>query len=165
MFEPSGGLNWLERHAAYLYTRENLDLRELARLFVDVPESDSNDWSGGCMRLDIMPDRRTPELVDALATFASEAEASQPAVAPAPLRGPWDGSPLAAMPIKDERVEALIKRVQAVADRVDVLSITVIATTERLTRWITGLAVLTGLLVLALLAQTYLWMTVAVAGR
>ena len=51
------------------------------------------------------------------------------------------------------------------ADRVDVLSITVIATTERLTRWIIGLAVVTGLLVLALLAQTYLWMTVAVAGR
>jgi hypothetical protein len=51
------------------------------------------------------------------------------------------------------------------ADRVDVLSMTVIATTERLTRWIIGLAVVTGLLVLALLAQTYLWMTLAVTGR
>jgi hypothetical protein len=117
------------------------------------------------MRLDIMPDRRTPEPVDALAAFASETEGSQPAVAPAPMRGPRDGSPFAPMPIKDERLEALIKSVQAVAHRVDVLSVTVIATTERLTRWITGLAVLTGLLVLALLAQTYLWMTVAVAGR
>jgi hypothetical protein len=29
-----------------------LDLREFARLFVAVPEFDSNDWSGGCMRLD-----------------------------------------------------------------------------------------------------------------
>ena len=112
-----------------------------------------------------MPDRRTPETVDALATFASEAEGSQPAVAPAPLRGPWDGSPFAAMPINDERGGALINSVQALADRVDVLSITVIATTERLTRWIIGLAVLTGFLVIALLAQTYLWLTAAVAGR
>jgi hypothetical protein len=112
-----------------------------------------------------MPDRRTPEPVDALAAFASEADGSQPVVAPSPLRRPWDGSPLAAMPIKDERGGALIISVQALADRVDALSITVIATTERLERWIIGLAVLTGLLVLALLAQTYLWMTVAVAGR
>jgi len=111
-----------------------------------------------------MPDRRTSES-DALAAFASEADGSQPAVAPAPLRGPRDGSPLAAMPIKDERVGALIHSVQAVADRVDVLSIRVNATTQRLTRWIIGLAVVTGLLVLALLAQTYLWLTVAVAGR
>jgi hypothetical protein len=29
-----------------------LDLRESARLFIDVPEFDSNDWSGGCIRLD-----------------------------------------------------------------------------------------------------------------
>ena len=101
------------------------------------------------MRLDIMPDRRTPEPVDALAAFASET----------------DGPPLAAMPLKNERGDALINSVQAVANRVDVLSITVIATTERLTRWIIGLAVVTGLLVLALLAQTYLWMTLAVAGR
>jgi hypothetical protein len=127
--------------------------------------SSTNDWSGGCIRLEIMPDRSTPEPVDALAAFASETDGSQPAVAPAPLRGPWDGSPLAAMPMTDERAGALINSVQAMADRVDVLSITVIATTERLTRWIVGLAVLTGLLVLALLAQTYLWMTVAVAGR
>jgi hypothetical protein len=111
-----------------------------------------------------MPDRRTTE-PDALAAFASETDDSQPAVAPAPLRGRRDGSPPAAMPIKDERVSALIHSVQAVTNRVDVLSMTVIATTERLTRWIIGLAVLTGLLVLALLAQTYLWMTVAVAGR
>ena len=111
-----------------------------------------------------MPDRRTPE-PDALATFASETDGSQPAVAPAPLRGPRDSSPLAAMPIKDERGGALIHSVQALADRVDALSITVMATTQRLTRWIIGLAVLTGLLVLALLAQTYLWLTVAVAGR
>jgi hypothetical protein len=69
------------------------------------------------------------------------------------------------MPIKDERGDALINSVQAMANRVDVLAITVIATTERLTRWIIWLAVLTGLLVLALLAQTYLWMTVAIAGR
>jgi hypothetical protein len=117
------------------------------------------------MRLDIMPDRRTPEPVDALAAFASETDGSQPAVAPAPLRGRWDGPPLAAMPIKDERGGALINSVQAMADRVDVLSMTVIATTERLTRWIIGLAVVTGLLVLALLAQTYLWMTLAVTGR
>jgi hypothetical protein len=67
------------------------------------------------------------------------------------LRGPWEDSPLAA--------------IQAVADRVDVLSITVIATTRRLTRWIIGFAVLTGLLVLALLVQIYLWLTVAVARR
>ena len=117
------------------------------------------------MRLDIMPDRGTPEPVDELAAFASETDTSQPAVAPAPLRGPRDGSALAAMPIKDERVGALIHSVQAVARRVDVLSITVNATTQRLTRWIIGLAVVTGLLVLALLAQTYLWLTVAVAGR
>jgi len=95
-----------------------------------------------------MPDRRPPEPIDELAAFASE---TAPAVAPAPLRGPWEDSPLAA--------------IQAVADRVDVLSITVIATTRRLTRWIIGLAVLTGLLVLALLVQTYLWLTVAVARR
>jgi hypothetical protein len=112
-----------------------------------------------------MPDRSTPEPVDALAAFASETDGSQPAVAPCPLRGPWDGSPLAAMPIKDDRAGALIDSVQAVADRVDVLSITVIATTQRLTRWTIGLAVLTGFLVIALLAQTYLWLTVAVAGR
>jgi len=112
-----------------------------------------------------MPDRGTPESVDELAAFASEAEGSQPAVAPAPLRGPRDGSPLAPMPIKDERVSAVIHTVQAVADRVDVLSIRVNATTQRLTRWIIGLAVVTGLLVLALLAQAYLWLTVAVAGR
>jgi hypothetical protein len=111
-----------------------------------------------------MPDRRTLE-PDALATFASETDGSQPAVAPAPLRGPRDGSPPAAMPIRDERIGALIHSVQAVADRVDVLSRTVMATTQRLTRWIIGLAVLTGLLVLSLLAQTYLWLTVAVAGR
>jgi hypothetical protein len=130
-----------------------------------VTEFDSNDWSGGCIRLEIMPDRSTPEAVDALAAFASETDGSQPAVAPGPLRGPWDGSPLAAMPIKDDRAGARIDSVQAVADRVDVLSITVIATTQRLTRWIIGLAVLTGFLVIALLAQTYLWLTVAVAGR
>ena len=111
-----------------------------------------------------MPDRRTSE-PDALATFASEADGSQPAVAPAPLRGSQDGSPLAAIPIKGERGDALINSVQAVADRVDVLSIAVIATTQRLTRWVIGLAVLTGLLVLALLAQAYLWLTVAIAGR
>jgi hypothetical protein len=29
-----------------------LDLREFARLYIDVPEFDSHDWSGGCMRLD-----------------------------------------------------------------------------------------------------------------
>jgi hypothetical protein len=140
-------------------------LREFARPFIDVPEFDSNDWSDGCIRLDIMPDRRTPEPVDALAAFASETDGSQPDVAPAPFRGPWDGSPLAAMSIKGERGDALVNSVRALADRVDVLSITVIATTERLTRWIIGLAVFTGLLVLALLAQTYLWLTVAVAGR
>jgi hypothetical protein len=112
-----------------------------------------------------MPDGRTPEPVDALATFASETDGSQPADAPARLRGRWDGSPLTAMPIKDDRGGALINSVQAVADRVDVLSITVIATTQRLTRWIIGLAVLTALLVIALLVQTYLWLTVAVAGR
>jgi hypothetical protein len=110
-----------------------------------------------------MPDGSTPETVDALAAFASETDGSQPTVAPGPLRGPWDGSPLAAMPIKDDRAGA--HSVQAVADRVDVLSITVIATTQRLTRWIIGLAVLTGLLVIALAVQTYLWLTVAVAGR
>ena len=124
-----------------------------------------NDWSGGCICLDIMPDRRTPEPVDALATFASETDGSQPDVAPVPLRGPWHGAPPAATPIKDERGGALINSVQALADRVDVLSIAVIATTERLERWIIGLAMLTGLLVLALLAQTYLWLTVAGAGR
>jgi hypothetical protein len=112
-----------------------------------------------------MPDRSIPEPLDALAAFASETDGSQPAVAPASLRGPWDGSPLAPTPINDEREGALINSVQALVDRVDVLSITVIATTERLTGWIIGLAVLTGFLVLALLAQTYLWMTVAVAGR
>jgi len=69
------------------------------------------------------------------------------------------------MPIKDERVGALIHSVQALAHRVDVLSITVDATTQRLTRWIIGLAVVTGLLVLGLLTHTYLWLTVAVAGR
>jgi hypothetical protein len=143
------------------YARQILDLREFARLFMTCP----NGWSVGCMRLDIMPGRRTPEPVDALAAFASETDGSQPAVAPAPLQGPWDGSPVAGMPVKDERGSALIDSVQAVADRVDVLSITVIATTERLTRWIIGLAVLTGLLVIAVLAQTYLWLTVAVAGR
>jgi hypothetical protein len=148
-----------------LRPRRILDLRKFARLFVEVPEFESNGWSGGCIRLDNMPDRRTPEPVDALATFASETDGSQPAVAPTPLRRPWDGSPLAAMPSKDERGGAFINSVQALADRVDALSITVIATTERLERWIIGLAVLTGLLVLALLAQTYLWMTVAVAGR
>ena len=110
---------------------------------------------------EIMPDRRTPEPIDALATFASESAGSQPAVAPAPLRGPRDGSPLAAVPIKEGREGALINSVKAVADRVDVLSITVIATTQRLTRWIIGLAVLTGLLVIALFVQTYLWLTVA----
>ena len=98
-----------------------------------------------------MPDRGTPEPLDPLDAFASETDGSQPAVAPAPLRGPWEDSPLAA--------------IQAVADRVDVLSITVIATTRRLTRWIIGLAVLTGLLVLALLVPIYLWLTVAVARR
>jgi hypothetical protein len=113
-----------------------------------------------------MPDGSTPEPFDALAAFASETDGSQPAaLAPAPLRGPWDGSPLAPTPINDEREGALINSVQALVDRVDVLSITVIATTKRLTGWIIGLAVLTGFLVLALLAQTYLWMTVAVAGR
>jgi hypothetical protein len=112
-----------------------------------------------------MPDRGTPEPVDELATFGSETDTNQPAVAPDPLRGPRHGSALAAMPIKDERVGALIHTVQAVAHRVDVLSITVNATTQRLTRWIIGLAVVTGLLVLALFAQTYLWLTVAVAGR
>ena len=111
-----------------------------------------------------MPDRRTPE-PDALAAFASETDGSQPAVAPAPLRGPRDGSSLAAMPIKDERVGALIHSVQAVAHRVDVLSITLDATTQRLTRWTIGLAVVTSLLVLGLLTQIYLWLTVAVAGR
>jgi hypothetical protein len=117
------------------------------------------------MQLDIMPDRSTPELVDALAAFASETDGSQPAVAPTPLRRPRDGSPLAAIPIKEECGDALINSVQAVTNRVDVLSITVIATTERLTRWIIGLAMLTGLLVIALLAQAYWWLTVAVAGR
>jgi hypothetical protein len=112
-----------------------------------------------------MPDGSTPEPFDALAAFASETDGSQPAVARDSLRGPWDGSPLAPTPINDEREGALINSVQALVDRVDVLSITVIATTERLTGWIIGLAVLTGFLVLALLAQTYLWMTVAVAGR
>jgi hypothetical protein len=112
-----------------------------------------------------MPDRGAPEPLDPLDAFASETDGSQPAVAPAPLRGPRDPSPLAAMPIKDERVTALIHSVQAVAHRVDVLSITVNATTQRFTRWIIGLAVLTGLLVLALLAQIYLWLTVAVARR
>jgi hypothetical protein len=105
-----------------------------------------------------MPDRGTPESVDELAAFASETDGSQPAVT-------RDGSPLATMPITDERGALLINRMQAVAERVDVLSITVNATTQRLTRWIIGLAVVTGLLVLALLAQTYLWLTVAVAGR
>ena len=113
----------------------------------------------------MMPDRSTPEPFDALAAFASETDGSQPAAAPAPLRWPWDGSPLAATPIKDDRGGALINSVQALADRVDVLSFTLIATTQRLTRWIIGLAVLTGLLVIALLVQTYLWLTVAVAGR
>ena len=98
-----------------------------------------------------MPDRGTPEPLDPLDAFAPETDGSQPAVARAPLRGPRESSPLAA--------------IQAVADRVDVLSITVIATTRRLTRSIIGLAVLTGLLVLALLVQTYLWLTVAVARR
>ncbi len=116
------------------------------------------------MRFGIMPDKRTPEPFDALDAFASETDGSQPLAAPARLRGPWDSSPIAAMAIKDER-GALINSVQAVADKVDVLSITAIATTQRLTRWIIGLAVLTGLLVLALLAQTYLWLSVAGVGR
>jgi len=111
-----------------------------------------------------MPDKRTSE-PDALAAFASEADGGQLAVAPAPSRGLRDGSPLAATPIKDERISALIHSVQAVVHRVDALSITVNATAQRLTRWLIGLAVLTGLLVLALLAQTYLWLTVARAGR
>ena len=64
------------------------------------------------------------------------------------------------MPIKDERGGALINSVQAVADKVDRLSITAIATTQRLTRRIIGLAVLTALLVVARLAQTYLWLSV-----
>jgi hypothetical protein len=34
------------------HRRDILDLRVFARLFIDVPEFDSNDWSGGCMRLD-----------------------------------------------------------------------------------------------------------------
>jgi hypothetical protein len=113
----------------------------------------------------IMPDRCTPEPVDALAAFASETDPEQPLAGPAPLRGPWDSSPLAAMPIEDERGSALINSVQAVADKVDVLSVTAGATTQRLTRCIIGLVVLTGLLALALLAQTYLWLTVASMGR
>jgi len=106
-----------------------------------------------------------PEPDDGLATFSSETDDSQPLAAPAPLRRPWDSSPLAVMPIADGRERALIKSVRAVADKVDVLSKTTAATTQRLTRWIVGLAVLTGLLVLALLAQTYLWLTVARVGR
>ncbi len=117
------------------------------------------------MRLDLMPDRSTPEPLDALATFASETDGSQPADAPARLRDASDGFPVAAMPIRDERGGAILNSVQSLAKRVDMLSVTVVATTERLTRWIIGLAVITGLLVLALLAQTYLWMTAAVAGR
>jgi hypothetical protein len=105
------------------------------------------------------------EPVDDLAIFSSETDGSQPLAAPAPLRGPWDGSPLAAMPIADGRERALIRSVQAVAGKVDILSKTTVATTQRLTRWIIGLALLTGLLVLALLAQTYLWLTVARVGR
>ena len=117
------------------------------------------------MRLDLMSDRSTPEPVDALATFASETDGSQPAVTPARLRGASDGSPLVAMPIRDERGGAILNSVQSLAKRVDMLSIAVVATTERLTRWIIGLAVITGLLVLALLAQTYLWLTATLAGR
>ena len=113
------------------------------------------------MRFGIMPDRRPPEPIDALAAFASETDGGQPVAAPVPLRGRWDNSRLAAMPIGDERGGALINSVQALADKVDVLSITAMATTQSLTRWIIGLAVLTGLLVLAVLAQTYLWLTVA----
>jgi hypothetical protein len=112
-----------------------------------------------------MPDRRTPETVDGLAVFSSETDDSQPLAAPARLHRPWDSSSVAAMPLKDERVSALINRVQAVANKVDALSITTVATTQRLIRWIIGLAVLVGLLVLALLAQIYLWLTVAPVGR
>jgi hypothetical protein len=117
------------------------------------------------MRLVIMPDRHMPEPVDALATFSSETDGSQPLAASAPLRGACDSSPLAVMSITEGKERALIKSVRAVADKVDVLSITTATSTQRLTRWIIGLAVLTGLLVLAVLAQTYLWLTVARVGR
>ena len=93
--------------------RRTLDLREFARLFFAVP--DSTRMTGRAVAYDsIMPDSCTPE-PDALAAFASETDGSQPAVAPVPLRGPREGTPLAAMPIKDERVSALIHSVQAVA--------------------------------------------------
>jgi hypothetical protein len=113
----------------------------------------------------IMPDRRAPETVDALATFSSESEDRQPVPASAPIRRPRDNSSLAVMPITDGGARALMKSVQALADKVDVLTITTVATTQRLTRWIIGLAVLTGLLMLALLAQAYLWLPVASVGR
>jgi hypothetical protein len=112
----------------------------------------------------IMPDRRTIEL-DALAAFPPEEDNCQPVAAPAPLRGPWDSSDLAVMPITDRRVRALVQSVQGVANRIDALSIATVASTRRLARWTIGLAILIGLVLLALLAQTYFLLNVARAGR
>lgn len=112
-----------------------------------------------------MPDRRTTESVDALAAFPPEEDNGQPVAAPAPLRGPRDSSPVAVVSITEARVRALINSVQRAADKVDALSITTVATTKRLTRWIIGLSILTGLIVLTLLAQTYFWLTITGAGR
>jgi hypothetical protein len=112
----------------------------------------------------IMPDRRTIE-PDALAAFPPEEDNCQPVTAPAPLRGPWDSSHLAVMPITDRRVRALVQSVQGVANRIDALSIATVASTRRLARWTIGLAILCGLVLLALLAQTYLLLNVARAGR
>ncbi len=116
-------------------------------------------------RIVMMPDKRTLESADALAAFPLETEDCRPLAAPAPLRGPWDRSLHPVTPLTDGRVPALIKSVHAVADKVDALSVTTVATTRRLTRWVIGLTVVCGLLVLAVLAHTYLWLTITRSAR
>jgi hypothetical protein len=113
----------------------------------------------------IMPDKRTLEPADALAAFPLETDDGRPLAAPAPLRGPWDRSLHSVTPLTDGRVPVVIKSVHALANKVDALSVTMVATTRRLTRWVIGLTVLCGLLVLAVLAQTYLWLTITRSAR
>ena len=111
------------------------------------------------MKFVTMPDRRPLEPVDALAAFPPETDDRQLMAAPAPLRGPRARSAPVVPLLTDGRVPALIKSVHAVAKKVDVLSVTSVAATKRLTRWVIALTVLSVLLVLAVLAQTYLWLS------
>jgi hypothetical protein len=113
----------------------------------------------------IMPDKRTLEPADALAAFPLETDDRRPLAMLTPLRGRWDSTLHPVTPLTDARVPVLIKSVQALANKVDALSVTTVTTRRRLTRWVIGLTVLCGLLVLAVLAQTYLWLTITRSAR